>query len=287
MYRMNPLAASLIALLPIASVPLMSAQSQAPKARSTAIFSNSRSYLGVGVLDVSDEKAKALGMKDPQGVEITHVDEDSPAAKAGVKQGDIIVEYNGQRVEGNAQFVRMVQETPVGRKADLQVWRNGSKQTITATIGSRTDRPMVFAVPGAPMPPMPSVSVMIPDTPHDMFSWRSTILGVETESLNSQLAEFFGVKEGVLVRAVTKGSSAETSGLKAGDVITKIDGQTVSSPRNVTSLLRGKNDKSVSLTVVRNHKEITLNVKISWNGQSWEDYFPGFRGDRVEPREIL
>jgi serine protease Do len=144
---------------------------------------------------------------------------------------------------------------------------------------------MIPNAPTAPTPPAPP-QVWIPDTPHDMFSWRSTALGIETESLGTQLAEFFGVKEGVLVRSVNKGSAAETSGLKAGDVITKIDGQTVSSPRNITSLLR-RSDKNVTLTVIRNHKEITLNVKISLNAQPLEEFRHGLPISREDPREIL
>ena len=286
MFRANTLAACRLALIPIAlipaaSLPLMCAQSQAqPKARSTSVFSGSRSYLGIGVVDdMTDERAKSLGLKEPQGVEVTSVSEESPAAKAGIKTGDVILEFNGQHVEGGAQFVRMVQETPAGRKAEMQVWRNNAKLSITATIGSRQERTFVFAMPTAPFPPEPP---MIPDTPHDMFSWRSTVLGVETEGLGTQLADFFGVKEGVLVRAVTKGSPGESAGLKAGDVITRIDGQVVSSPRNITSLLR-KSGKNVSLTVVRSHKEITLNVKVSQNLQRYDDV-PGFRPDQ---REIL
>src|SRR5208337_2533555 len=103
------------------------------------------------------------------------------------------------------------------------VWRNGTKQSITATIGFKQEFP--FVVPNTPFPPFPPEPPMMPDTPHDMLSWHSTTLGVETEGLNSQLAEFFGVKEGILVRAVTKGSAADSAGLRAGDVITKIDGQ--------------------------------------------------------------
>jgi serine protease Do len=279
MIRANSLAVWLMVSIPLASVPLTGAQSQAPKARPASVFSGSRSYLGIGVVDVTDDKAKSLGLKEPQGVEVTSVNEDAPAAKAGVKQGDVILEYNGQHVEGGAQFVRMVQETPAGRKAELQVWRNGARQALTATIGSRQERAFAFALPTAPFPPeMPT----IPDTPHDMFSWRSTALGVETEGLNSQLADFFGVKEGVLVRSVTKGSAAENAGLKAGDVIIKIDGEAVPSPRNITPLLR-KSGKNVTVTVMRNHKEITLNVKLAQNLQRFDDS-PAFR---PESREIL
>lgn len=276
MFRVN-LAAYVIALSPLASMALYG-QTQQPRAHSTSVFSASRSYLGIAGVDVTDDRAKTLGLKEPQGVEVTSVDDESPAAKAGIKRGDVILEYNGQHVEGGAQFVRMVQETPTGRKAEMQIWRNGGKVSLTATIGTRQER--VFnLIPNVPFPPEPP---MIPDTPHDMFAWRSTMLGIETEGLNSQLAEFFGVKEGVLVRSVVKGSAAETAGLKAGDVITKVDGQVVNSPRTLTPLVR-KSGKNMTLTVVRNHKEITLNVKLSQNSQPYDD-LPGFR---LRQQEIL
>ncbi len=263
-------------------LPVMGAQSQAPKARSASSYSQSRSYLGIAGVDLTEERAKALGLKEPQGLEVTWVDEDSPAARAGIKQGDVIIEYNGQPVEGGEQFVRMVQETPTGRKAAMQVWRSGAKQSVTATIGSRSDRPFVL-MPGTRFPPFPPEPPMIPDTPYDMFSWRSTTLGVETEALNTQLAEFFGVKQGVLVRAVTKGSAADSAGLKAGDVITKVDGQAVSSPRSITPFLRNSG-KNVTLTVVRNHKELTLNVRLAKNLLRFDECFPGYH---PEMREVL
>jgi len=287
MFRTTILATGLIALVPAASMSLIAAQSQSPKARSASVFSQSRSYLGIGVVDLTDERAKTLGLKEPQGVEVTSVTEDSPAYQAGIRQGDVILEYNGQHVEGGEQFVRMVQETPAGRKAAMQVWRNGSAKSVTATIGSRQERLFrgggEVLVPGAGFSPFPPGLPAIPDTPYDMFSWRSTTLGVETEALNSQLAEFFGVKEGVLVRAVTRGSAAETAGLKAGDVITKVDGQAVSSPRNITPFLR-HSGRSVTLTVVRNHKELTLNVKLAKDLQRYDESFPGLH---PESREIL
>jgi serine protease Do len=238
------------------------AQNTAPRAKSTSVYAAAaHSYLGIGGADLTDERAKALGLKDASGIEVTSVNEDSPAAKAGIRQGDVILQYNGQAVDGGEQFVRMVRETPAGRKVVMEVWRNGSKQRITAMIGSRQDTPaFVFPVP-APAPPVPP-DVIIPDMPRDWMSWQSPVLGVESESLSSQLAEYFGVKNGVLVRSVFKGSPAETAGLKAGDVIIKINGEPVSSPRNIAAHLR-RSGKDVTLTVVRNHKEITLNMKLA------------------------
>src|SRR5882724_6388569 len=164
------------------------------------------SFLGVGVSEIDSERAKALNLKEERGVEVKNVDEDSPAAKAGVKVGDVVLDYNGQRVEGMEQFVRFVRETPVGRAVKLLISRNGATQTLTATIGSRSSNTILlggddfrFTMP----------EIRIPDIPRVVTSWQSRTLGVDSESLNSQLAEFFGVKEGVLVRSVIRGTAAE------------------------------------------------------------------------------
>ena len=96
------------------------------------------------------------------------------------------------------------------------------------------------------------------------MSWRSTVLGVESESLNSQLAQYFGVKEGVLVRSVVKGSSAEKAGIKAGDVILKVDGTTVTNPREISSVLRSirGTKRTIPVVVSRERKETTINVTL-------------------------
>ena len=113
----------------------------APPARATGtvqVFGlGSGSYLGVGVAEVSAERVKALKLKEERGVEITRVDDDSPALKAGLKAGDVVLDYNGQRIEGTEQFVRMVKETPEGRQVRLLISRDGNTQTLTATIAAR------------------------------------------------------------------------------------------------------------------------------------------------------
>jgi serine protease Do len=245
------------------------------------------SYLGVGVAEVDAERAKELKLKEERGVEIKSVDEDSGAAKAGLKIGDVILEYNGQRVEGQAQFVRLVQETPAGRNCTLLIWRNGSTQTVTAAIGARKgswfsgdfgDGFAFTTPPMPPMPPMPPLPPRMPDVPRTFMTWRSPLLGIESESLGSQLAEYFGVKEGILVRSIVKGSTAEKAGLKAGDVIVKVDGQKVASPREISSALHStRSRKSVIFTVVRNRKEINLNVTLDESSE-WRN---------SEDREVL
>lgn len=269
--------------------PGLFSQQPAPPPRATniarqVVTNHPTSYLGVAVADIDGESAKALNLKDEHGVEVKSVKPDSPAAKAGIKEGDVVLEFNGQRVEGTEQFVRLVHETPAGRSCTLLLSRNGAPQTVTAAVGMRRAGDMYFFdlegadAPVTPVPPMPQIR--IPDVPHTLMSWRSSILGIETESLSSQLAEFFGVKDGVLVRAVLKDSTAEKAGFKAGDVIVKVDGEKVTTPREISSLLHGTRTKKIfPVTVVRSRKEITINVTLDENGRN---------GQNLEgPREVL
>src|SRR5579872_5369908 len=207
-------------------------------------YQRGSSYLGVGVIEITSERARDLHLKDEYGVEVRCVDGESPAAKAGLREGDVVLEYNGQKIEGGEQFMRLVRETPAGHTVKLSVWRAGAIQSVAVAIGQRPpgsfdfdenghvlSMPPMPAIP--PMPPVPMVGpvppIRIPDIPRAFMTWRSPMLGIESESLNSQLAEYFGVKEGVLVRSVTRDSPAEKAGFKAGDVIVKINGEKVRS----------------------------------------------------------
>jgi serine protease Do len=220
-----------------------------------------RSYLGVGVKEIDAERAKVLKLREEYGVEVTSVEEEGPAAKAGLKTGDVVLEYNGQRVEGTEQFVRFVRETPTGRTVKLLVSRSGGTLTLNPTLAARKSKaPQAFSWERFEMP---EIQVPIPDVPMAMMSWRSSTLGVVAESLESQLAAYFGVKEGVLVRSVVAGSTAEKAGFKAGDVILKVDESKVASPRDVTNAIRtARNAKksTMPVAVMREKKEVNLTV---------------------------
>jgi serine protease Do len=239
---------------------------KARAARRVVVSRSGGSYLGIGVVDIDQERAKALNLKEVRGVEIKSVEENSPAAKAGLKDGDVVLDYNGQPVAGQEQFARLVRETPAGREVKLQVFRGGAAQTIAATIGTRSGTFVthsddggysVLIPPMPPMPPMPSMPPMLPMPMH------SPTLGIEGETLTSQLAEFFGVKDGVLVRSVTKDSAADKAGLKAGDIIVKVDDSKVSSSREISSVLRSlRSKRTFPVVVVRKQQEMTLTVTL-------------------------
>ncbi|MCW5980536.1 MAG: PDZ domain-containing protein [Bryobacteraceae bacterium] len=235
-----------------------------------------KSFLGIGVKEVDAAAAKERKLAEERGVEITQVSEDSAAARAGLQKGDIILEYSGQPVQGIEQFVRLVRETPPGRKLILKIDREGRTQTVDAVMGTCEKCGSVFAWGGAPdldelrieIPQLPNPNVWrlnedwFPDTPHVFTTWRSSQLGIEAEALESQLAGFFGVKEGVLVRSVSKNSAAEKAGLRAGDVITKAGASSVAKPRDVSRAMREANSGSMALTIVREKREMTLTVTL-------------------------
>ena len=246
------------------------------------------SYLGIGVQDVDAGRLRELKLKEERGVEVTAVEEDSPAGRAGLRKGDVVLEMNGQRVEGVEQFVRMVREMPVGREAKLQVSRNGEVQTRTAKVAQRKswtfpgDRAVVIpAIPGVsgvsgvsgvPRATMPDMSrATMPDMPRATMSWRNGSLGVEAEALKGGLAEFFGVKQGVLIRAVSKGSPAEKAGLKAGDVIVRVNEKGVGSPADVSAILRERGDrKAINVVIMREKREMSVTVALGANAEDEE-----------------
>jgi serine protease Do len=248
--------------------PAAGAQSPATRSRTITAVTTNASYLGIGVRDIDADRARALNLKEVRGTEVTSVTEESPAAKAGFKEGDVVLEYNGQPVEGGEQLTRMVRETPVGRQVKIGVWRGGAMQSLTSTVEAR--KGMGFdngawvmpevRIPEIAIPPIPQM-----DMPRFQMLYQSPMLGIEGEALGQQdqFAEFLGVKDGVLVKSVRKDSAAEKAGIKAGDVITKVDESRVSTTRDITSALRAaRSRKTVTVTVVRNRKEMTLPVTI-------------------------
>ena len=149
------------------------------------------------------------------------------------------------------QFARLVRETPAGREVKLQIFRSGATQTIAVRLGPRP--PETFYGLGSPNSPV-SLSPFRP--------YSAAVMGLETEAVSGQLADYFGVKEGVLVRSVNKNSPAERAGIKAGDVITRVGDANVASPLEIASQLRSRRGQSVSVTLTRDHRETTVNVAL-------------------------
>ena len=231
------------------------------------------SWLGVETHEVTADNAKELKLPAERGVVVAGVTKDSPAAKAGLKENDVITEVNGQRVEGSAQFRRMIHEIPAGRAAQLTVWRDGRAETLSATLGKAEERHNTWmgATPGTFAFRMPEMMEM-PDMPSIDLGGEMALLpgarprlGIDAEDIGGQLGSFFGAPdgEGILVRSVNSGSAAEKAGLKAGDVITTFNGQRVRSLGDLRQKLAAQNDdKTAKIGVLRNKSEVTLSVEL-------------------------
>jgi serine protease Do len=227
-------------------------------------------WLGVEIGEVTAEKAKDLKLSAVRGVVVDDVEPDSPAAKAGVKEKDVILQYDGQPVEGSVQFRRLVRETPPGRTITLAISRGGSTQNISVELGDRSAY-FVKKMKGkmrdfgeAYSFSMPNFNVELPDMP-DIMDARTPILGINAEDLTGQLGSYFGAPNdaGVLVREVRPGTPADKAGLKAGDVIIKVEGKQVRTLAELRAQLREKSDQaSVNMNVIRKGSEITVAVPV-------------------------
>ena len=231
-------------------------------------FEEASGWLGIEIGEVTQEQARDLRLTSARGVLVMDVEPDSPAAKAGLKENDVIAQFDGETVAGTAAFRRMVRETPPGRTVTLAVTRDGATQNISVELGDRgafyekkmKGRMREFG--GMNVPVMPSFDMH--DFP-EVRDLRTPVLGINAEDLTGQLGAFFGAPDnaGVLVREVRSGSVAEKAGLKAGDVIVKVGDAPVRSLAELREQLRGKSDqKTVSLGILRKGSEMSVTVGI-------------------------
>jgi serine protease Do len=230
-------------------------------------------WLGVGVSEVSAEKVKSLKLPEERGALLGKIVPDSPAAKAGLKENDVVLEINGQRVEGTEQFRRLIHEIPAGRAANLTVWHDGRSQNIKVTVGKHeagnmkvfADGPKSFAFKMPTLPEMPDMSGLEHLRTFAMVSPGRPLLGIDAENLRGEFGNFFGAPdgEGVLVRSVFADSPAAKAGLKVGDVITSLNGDRIRNTSELREKLMTNHEaKNLKLGVLRNKSELTLFVEL-------------------------
>jgi S1-C subfamily serine protease len=235
------------------------------------------SQLGVVVEDLDSAELKDVAGGVTGGVRIQDVERESPAEKAGLREGDVVVEYDGEGVRSARQFTRLVQETPDGRTIAMAVVRGGQRQTISIVPegrsaawrfdidGRRLGRDIERSLRDLPRfhefrfdGPAFDFDMVVPRS----FSPRGR-LGVQLDELTPQLADYFGAKDGgVLVTSVTEGSAAEKAGLKAGDVITSVNGDRVRDYEALAAELRRIESGEVTIGILRDRKESTVKATL-------------------------
>jgi serine protease Do len=250
---------------------------------------SSQGYLGVLVSDVDSDSAAKLKLKEVRGAVITLIDHDAPAGQFGLRVYDVVLELNGQRVEGADQFSRMLKEIPAGRKISLLISRDGSPQTIELQLVDRkTMEQAVWSNLGNHSDPGQAAAKTFSGggdlgTPgfHSPFG-SSLNVGAMVEPLTSQMADYLGVPSGIMVKQVARKSEAAVAGLKAFDVILKVGAEPIATTADWDRALRANEGKPVQVTILRDRKQQTVNLQVDSKHKSEVDYhefFPGLLPD--------
>lgn len=255
--------------------------------RSSAPAHITQGYLGVDIRDVSQGQMAALKLNDVRGAEVIHVDHDGPAGKLGLRPHDVILQMNGQQIVGQEQLRRMLRETPAGRSVTFVISRDGQQQTMTTQLADRQEverraweQHLVVPDPAvssgrdnAPPPHVGSgflhsnsLSGLGARAHRDLLG-ATTVLspsftGAQLEIMGPQLAEFFGVEgnTGLLVRSVELNSPAADAGLRAGDVVIRVNQIVVTTGDEWSKTIHQNRGKPIELVVVRNKHEQTMTM---------------------------
>lgn len=247
----------------------------APPSLMSLRMTNSGSYLGVYIREVTEEDVERLGLREERGALVTDVPDEGPAAEAGLQADDVIVSWNGARLESAAQLRRLVSETPAGRSVELGFVRNGAQRTATIELGDRSSsvtRWLPRGELGADI--RDRLEESLGDARFHLRELRDGRgdfrvfmqggrLGVGIQNLGDQLAEYFGAEDGgVLVTSVRDGSPAAAAGLRAGDVILRVDDERVEDPRDLVREIGGSDAGEVELRILRDRQERTIRATL-------------------------
>src|SRR2546426_1524718 len=233
----------------------------------TVLAIHNRGHLGVRVEDVTRDANDKDKPSVDHGAYVLEVVEDSPAEDAGIKEKDVIVSFDGEKIESSNDLIRAVRRTKPKSEVKIEVVRKGEHKVLTAKIG-RESAPRAFSFGfGNGDTPVPN--------PPKLFRafGMSELYGLSIEDLTKQLADFFEVpnKRGVLVTEVESGSAGEKSGFKAGDVIVKADGSTIRRSGDLQEQFADSKGREISIEIIRKGKPLSLTMKIERDEESDSD----------------
>lgn len=255
-----------------APMALLEAQEPSNPDRSFSFIMSDGAFLGVGTEDISKENMGRYGVREVRGVGVTQVAKDSPAEKAGLKKDDVILRFEGESVTSTRKLGRLVSESSADQTVRITISRSGTEQELTATLAKRnignllgaSIREDVLRSIEKSWPEMNEKDwpkIQSDDGPFVFSLGANRRIGVSTQNLTKQLADYFGAKDGgVLITTVSENSPAAKAGLKAGDVITAIDGEKVDSSGDITRAINKKPEGEISLTVLRDRSTRTVTL---------------------------
>lgn len=273
--------AALAAMLAAAvtAAAMLAVQPAAAQSQPRIIVQSGVASVGVSIRDVTSDEAAKAKMAQAAGVYVESVREGSPAARAGLQAGDIVIDFDGERVRGVTHFTRLVQESVPDRQVAAVVVRGTSKQTLSVVPEASGAASFLSGDVRRRLQELPrNFNFNVEPDVLRALPLRGGSLGVTVSPVSEQLASYFGVKQGVLVTDVTSSSPAASAGVRAGDVITAINGQAVSSGADVTRALRENRNDSVEISVTRDKKSLSLKATVPQRsvpaGRSGRSGFP-------------
>lgn len=236
-------------------------------------------WLGIYTQTVDEDLKEAFDLNSDYGVIIKLVVPDSPADKAGLKQGDVILKFSGDKLADSDQLIGFVRNHDPGDEVEIEIMRKGKEKELVVELGSRQDYDDADRFLWKHKGLMPHVYSKTYKSKKSVFS--DSYIGLQLENMNAQLGEYFGVEdgEGALVTEVIEDSPASEAGLKAGDVVIEVDGDKVTDPSDVQEAICGKDEgDEVELIVLRDkqEKKFTLQVAESPDDFYSFDKFPAF-----------
>lgn len=240
--------------------------------------SSQKAWIGIYMQDLNEDIAEAFGIEFDEGVLVNGVIDDSPAEKFGLKEGDVIVSFDGRVVDDSGDLTKALKQKKPGDEIEIKVLRDNREEDIALTLGETIERK--------------DKAFTLKKSPKVFYNWKSkmpsstTFLGVGLQSLNEQLADYFDVEKGVLISEVMEKSPAEKAGLKAGDVIIGIDDKEVGSPGDVTKIVRKheQGDK-LNIEVSRKGQNMSLAIELEERelDEEWFGWHSGMNQYQVAP----
>jgi len=233
--------------------------------RTFTFFVDGGAFLGVHAEEITKENMGRYGVREARGVGVIQVVKGSAAEKAGLKKDDVILRFDGEPVTNVRKLNRLVSEASADQTVRLTISRGGAEQEVSVTLSKRSDVESLFGsqihdeILRGMEKDFPQIKT---GDGNFVFSFGANRrIGVSTQTLTKQLADYFGVSDGgLLITSVNENSPAAKAGLKAGDVITAVDGEKVTSSGDIVRAINKKQDGDITLTVVSNHSTRTVTL---------------------------
>ena len=252
------------------AAPALPATPSAPDTPAAfSFFFESNGFLGIYTEDTNRENMSRYGLqREPRGVGITKVMPNSPAERAGLRERDVILKFEGEPVTSVRKLNRLISEVAPEHTVRLTISRNGDEKDLSATLGKRSDFNALDGTHGFRLEDFDKLNDKLKDfkfNDKNNFTFvygNNRRIGVTTTQLTKQLADYFGIAggKGLLITSVREDSPAAKAGLRAGDVITEANGNSIETVADLMRAISSKDEGELTLTITRDKSQRTIRL---------------------------